>query len=95
MRKTLWRVAAIAAAASIWLAPSSAAQSRRPEDLVDAFVAAWNSHDVNAFERLFAADADIMRRAQPGAAGSRVAPTALAPPTGPTNRVSTATRIRG
>jgi len=58
MRKTLWRVAAIAAAASIWLAPSSAAQSRRPEDLVDAFVAAWNSHDVNAFERLFAADAD-------------------------------------
>lgn len=38
-------------------AAKAAAQTATPEAVIDAFVNAWNSHDVKAFDRLFTADA--------------------------------------
>jgi uncharacterized protein (TIGR02246 family) len=35
----------------------TAAQSASPEAVVQDFVKAWNSHDINAFDRLFSEDA--------------------------------------
>jgi hypothetical protein len=45
---------------SVFILLSSAAAStarRSPESLADDFVAAWDSHDVKAFDRLFRNDA--------------------------------------
>jgi uncharacterized protein (TIGR02246 family) len=42
---------------SAFLAAAAAAQSANPAAVVQDFVSAWNSHDVKAFDRLFADDA--------------------------------------
>jgi len=46
-----------AAFLSLLFAATIAAQSATPEAVVNDFVKAWNSHDVQAFDRLFTADA--------------------------------------
>ena len=46
-----------AAFLSLLFAATIAAQSATPEAVVNDFVRAWNSHDVQAFDRLFTADA--------------------------------------
>lgn len=44
--------------ASLLLIPAAAqAQTAEPEQLPDRFVAAWNGHDIGAFEKLFTAEA--------------------------------------
>ena len=42
---------------SVLFAATSAAQSATPVAVVDDFLKAWNSHDANAFDRLFTEDA--------------------------------------
>ena len=42
---------------SALFAATSAAQSVSPEAVVEDFVKAWNSHNINAFDRLFADNA--------------------------------------
>jgi len=42
---------------SVLFAATSAAQSATPVAVVDDFLKAWNSHDANAFDRLFTKDA--------------------------------------
>ena len=42
---------------SALFAATSAAQSATPVAVVDDFLKAWNSHDANAFDRLFTEDA--------------------------------------
>ena len=58
MLSSLWRAIAVGCVALVWFAARSSAQTMGPEGLVDAFVRAWNSHDMKAFERLFTEDAD-------------------------------------
>jgi hypothetical protein len=41
-----------------WTAGAAAGQTSAAGALVDAFVNAWNTHDVRAFGRLYAEDAD-------------------------------------
>jgi uncharacterized protein (TIGR02246 family) len=43
--------------ACLLAAPAATAQAPSPAALPDAFVAAWNAHDLNAFERLYTPDA--------------------------------------
>lgn len=49
--------------ASVWLgallclAPTLAFAAAAPEQIPDRFVAAWNAHDLKAFEQLYTADA--------------------------------------
>ncbi|HEY0594913.1 SgcJ/EcaC family oxidoreductase [Sphingopyxis sp.] len=44
--------------ASLLLIPAAVrAQSAAPEQLPDAFIAAWNAHDIEAFRKLYAPDA--------------------------------------
>jgi len=42
---------------SALFATISAAQSATPEAVIDDFIKAWNSHEVEAFDRLFTGDA--------------------------------------
>ena len=44
-------------AVSALFAAKATAQPATPEAVIDAFVAAWNAHDVKAFDRLFTANA--------------------------------------
>jgi uncharacterized protein (TIGR02246 family) len=58
MRIPLWSVLAVASA---FMGGGSAAYAAAPvataESLVERFVAAWNSHDIAAFEKLFTSEA--------------------------------------
>ena len=45
---------------SALFAVTSAAQSVTPVAVVDDFLKAWNSHDANAFNRLFTEDAILV-----------------------------------
>jgi uncharacterized protein (TIGR02246 family) len=55
--------------AIIGCATRSSAQSTSPEAIADDYVKAWNSHDMKAFDRLFAEDARFIRFADSQSAG--------------------------
>ncbi len=56
--KSLWKLIAITLVSVARLSEGSSAQTLGPEGLVDAFVIAWNSHDMKGLERLYTVDAD-------------------------------------
>jgi uncharacterized protein (TIGR02246 family) len=58
MRTLLWSVLAVGSAFMSGAAPANAAAPvATAESLVERFVAAWNSHDLAAFEKLFTSEA--------------------------------------
>lgn len=57
MRASLRQVVLIVSAMLPAPPMAAAAPSANAEELIDRFVRAWNSHDMQAFEALFAADA--------------------------------------
>jgi uncharacterized protein (TIGR02246 family) len=59
MRQSIWTTFA-AGALALCIPARSAAQTGRPEALVESFVKAWNAHDMESFGGLFTEDADFV-----------------------------------
>ena len=59
-RGPIGRRVLLAALGFVAIAVSGSAETDGPKALVDGFVSAWNAHDMKAFARLFAEDADFV-----------------------------------